>query len=271
MEKEDGSSASAGVHSKAHSTNSTGSFLPDITLQNLPSTIPQATSLSVLVPTSAGRTVVASAHRPTGASNPPPMAPNATLSTGAPLSQTRTIELSAPSSIQGVSSENLTTIISMANLLSGKLQQKPVATSGKVAAKDSPLVTPITTPVKGAVDSGKPAGGLGAGKPKAFLALMASATKKQLTKKSPGAAKASKGPGNRTKVSPLNPGSSKKAEQQVPSRSSNRSIKRPRTYDEDMDELNAMKPFAMKKAKGTSKVSVCATCACVHVYMCVCE
>lgn len=258
MEKEDGSSASPSAHSSA---NLTGSFVPDTTPQNPPSTTPQANQVSVLVPPSTtSRTVVASTHRLTGVSNPPPLISMAPHATGAPSSQTRTIS-STPSSSQGVSNENLTAILSMANLLSGKLP--PKAASGKVVAKD--LTTPITTPDKGGADSGKPAGGLGAGKPKAFLALMASATKKHLTKKSPGAAKASKGQGNRTttnKMSPLNLGSSKKAEQPVPSRSSNRSIKRPRTYDEDMDELKAMKPFTVKKAKGASKVSVC-------MYVCV--
>lgn len=105
----------------------------------------------------------------------------------------------------------------------------------------------------------KSGGGLGAGKPKAFLALMASATKKQPAKKAPpGASKAGKGQGNKSKPSSSATTPSRKVEQQVPSRTSNRSIKRPRTYDEDLDDLKALKSSSSssKKAKGTPKVSV---------------
>ena len=106
-------------------------------------------------------------------------------------------------------------------------------------------------------------GGLGAGKPKAFLAFMTSATKKQPAKKPlttpKGGGGGGRGQGNKNKT-PLSGGSKKGGEvkggeQQTPSRTSNRSIKRPRTYDEDLEDLKTLKS-STKKAKGTPKVSV---------------
>ena len=104
-------------------------------------------------------------------------------------------------------------------------------------------------------------GGLGAGKPKAFLAMMAtnasSTPKKQARKLDPSSLSGSGGRGQGSKNrSPLSGSSTKKTTAEVvPSRSSNRNIKRPRTYEEEMDEMRtAAKASAAKKAKATSKV-----------------
>jgi len=104
-------------------------------------------------------------------------------------------------------------------------------------------------------------GGLGAGKPKAFLAMMntaSSTTPKKQTKKvdsSGGSGSGGRGQGSKHR-SPLSGSSTKKnAAEVVPSRSSNRNIKRPRTYEEEMDDLRAAaKASATKKTKITSKV-----------------
>ena len=101
---------------------------------------------------------------------------------------------------------------------------------------------------------------MGAGKPKAFLTLMTSGSKKQPAKRSPGTSRA-KGQGNKSKSSASAAAASvstpaKKGESHVASRTSNRSIKRPRTYDEDLDELKAVKASSSsKRAKGNPKVS----------------
>ena len=102
-------------------------------------------------------------------------------------------------------------------------------------------------------------GGLGAGKPKAFLALMTSSAPKKQTKRATNnraGASGSKGQGTtKTKASPSSTVNSKKTEQ-LPSRTSNRNIKRPRTYDEELDDLKALKMSATKKAKGTPKGNI---------------
>ncbi len=111
--------------------------------------------------------------------------------------------------------------------------------------------------------SGSGGGGLGSGKPKAFLALMTSTTKKQVIKKSPQASslkppntsKGTKGQGSKSKGSPSGSTQLKKGEAVGPSRTSNRSIKRPRTYDEEIDDLKAVKLPSSKKSKGMPKVS----------------
>lgn len=102
---------------------------------------------------------------------------------------------------------------------------------------------------------------MGLGKPKAYLTMMTS--KKQTSKKSPqgsslkppSTAKATKGQGSKSKGSPSSSAQPKKGETVGPSRTSNRSIKRPRTYDEEVDDLKAMKPTSSKKSKGMPKVS----------------
>ena len=101
-------------------------------------------------------------------------------------------------------------------------------------------------------------GGLGAGKPKAFLTFMTSSAKKPSKKTPPSAAKANRGQGNKNKVSLTStaPLPKKGDSGPTPSRTSNRSIKRPRTYDEECDDLKVLKPTPGKKLKGTPKVSV---------------
>lgn len=103
-------------------------------------------------------------------------------------------------------------------------------------------------------------GGLGAGKPKSFMSMMegTSTPKKQSKKAVGGGGSGGRGQGSRNKPSPLSSGvTSKKAGgEHAPSRTSNRNIKRPRTYDEEMDELKSVKASSSsKKAKATSKVS----------------
>lgn len=151
---------------------------------------------------------------------------------------------------QGVNATIGATITSIPSLsLAGKLAQKlepvTVQTPGRV---ETQVVPGPSTPKSST-------GGLGAGKPKAFLALMTSSTKKQSKKTPPGAAKASKGQGNKNKASPSSSVLLKKPVDQAPSRTSNRSIKRPRTYDEECDDQKALKPLLTKKIKGTPKVS----------------
>ena len=100
-------------------------------------------------------------------------------------------------------------------------------------------------------------GGLGAGKPKSFLTMMGSnsTTKKSSIKKTTTnkpAGSGGRGQVNKGKPSPLSSTHPKKGEQ-APSRSSNRSIKRPRTYDEELDGIKMMKMMVSKKTKGTAK------------------
>lgn len=87
----------------------------------------------------------------------------------------------------------------------------------------------------------------------AFLALMTSGTKKPKKTSPGGVVKASKGQGTK-KASPSSSALVKKLVDQAPSRTSNRSIKRPRTYDDDWDDVKAVKPSPIKKIKGTPKV-----------------
>lgn len=136
--------------------------------------------------------------------------------------------------------------------LLGKLTQKVESATSQAPGFKVAQVAPGLAAPSGVKNSG---GGLGAGKPKAFLALMTSTAKKQLKKAPPGATKTSKGPGNKSKSSLLSSALSRKGDP-APSRTSNRSIKRPRTYDEECDELKAMKPVPGKKLKGTLKVSI---------------
>ncbi len=103
-------------------------------------------------------------------------------------------------------------------------------------------------------------GGLGAGKPKSFLALMGNSTPKKQSIKKPanrsGGSGGSKGQGYKNKSSALSQSkkSGDSAPNHTPSRSSNRSIKRPRTYDEELDDLKNLKSLATtKKSKGTGK------------------
>lgn len=214
-------------------------------------------TLSVIKPTTGGRSVVVSAQHSTTFPKPPPLI---TTVSGTPSTQgavgtsTNTNSASDPASIPPI-----------------KTSQNPQATEtsipqtlGEVKSK-TPQVHPMTTDTAGITKSirnilsgvGNRSGeGLGAGKPKAFLAMMASITKKQPTKRAPGNSKATKGQGTK-KGSPSSLAAhSKKGDQQAPSRTSNRSIKRPRTYDEDLDDLKMLKQPLSKKAKGTPKVSV---------------
>ena len=132
-----------------------------------------------------------------------------------------------------------------------------VAKKSEVVAKKSEVVvkkSPGSSPAK--------LGGLGAGKPKAFLAMMSNAsTPKKQTKKpaaAGGGGSGGRGQGSKSKSSPLSGSASKRpAAEVVPSRTSNRNIKRPRTYEEEMDEMRAAaKASAVKKAKTSSKVNI---------------
>lgn len=128
------------------------------------------------------------------------------------------------------------------------------------------ISNPSTSAIKLEVDIGAsqkipPGGpplnvGLGAGKLKAFMSMLnvSSTPKKQSTKKT-GRGSGGRGQGGRTKPSPLGSGAASKkgGGEQAPSRSSNRNIKRPRTYDEEMDELKTTASFS-KKAKAAPKV-----------------
>lgn len=151
----------------------------------------------------------------------------------------------------------------------GNTKSSSKVVSGSSGSDVTSLVTSAGVSMTGGVVSGLAAaaggsgGGIGAGKPKAFLTLMNSSShttpKRQPAKKSgslrgSGGGSGSKGQGTKSKASPSS--SSKKADV-TPSRTSNRSIKRPRTYDEELDDLKALK--LSKKAKGVPKVRTTTT------------
>lgn len=208
------------------------------------------TTISVVVPTTTtGGTVIVSTKQSTGTAlpKPPPLV--------AAVSSVPSVTQEANGSTASSSTSGSSTIIS--SIGSTKTPQKLKAaevpqTSTEAKPKELPTLTSAVGSIKSNTSGG--GGGLGAGKPKAFLALMASATKKQLTKKVP-PSKANKGQKNKSKAPLSTPVLSKKGGENAPSRTSNRSIKRPRTYDEELDDLKALKPSSSKKAKGPPKVS----------------
>jgi hypothetical protein len=217
----------------------TGSGHSSAAPQSATPTKQQAALLSAL--STVGGVVVVSAQPSSTLPNPPPL-----ISVS-----------SAPATTQGHGGSSSAGIKPSASLtLVGKLGQKSEPAVVQTQGVEIRQVNPITT----TSDTKNSTGGLGAGKPKAFLTLMTSTAKKQPKKTPPSANKASKAQGNKTLLSSAQP---KKADP-TPSRTSNRSIKRPRTYDEECDDLKAVKPVPGKKQKGTPKVSGVCLCVCVE-------
>ncbi len=137
-------------------------------------------------------------------------------------------------------------------------EEKATTLNPKSSSKQADSESSKLEPAKNLVSSPASTGGLGAGKPKAFLAMMNSAvsTPKKQTKRPAvgGGGSGGRGQGSKSKSSPLSSSSKKQVVDVVPSRSSNRNIKRPRTYEEEMDEMKATARTSVKKAKTTSRV-----------------
>eukprot|EP00731_Ephydatia_muelleri_P019900 Em0012g725a len=125
------------------------------------------------------------------------------------------------------------------------VKEEEVENESEPDALNPALLPPLPPP------HGTPQGGYGAGKPKAFMDLMAEETPAitvtPAKKQSTSAKKGSKAQSSATK-SKTSP-----ATTEVPTRSSQRNVKRPRTYDEEIEELELLAK-TVKKSKNQKSI-----------------
>ena len=218
--------------------NATTSTLEMNAATSSSSTLPSS-SRSVIVssdPATMGGSLTHASH-PAALPKPPPLISTSNLIASVPSSSSSVKDPVEPSSTQAVNS------VGINNQSTSVIKLEGDSNSSQKVPSAGPSLSV----------------GLGAGKLKAFISMLGGSTpKKQSTKKaSGGVGTGGRGQGGRSKPSPLSSGASsrKVGGDLAPSRSSNRNIKRPRTYDEEMDELKTMKALFAKKAKAAPKVS----------------
>ena len=240
-------------------SSSTRSVIVTSSLSNTVVVIPSSSD-SVMVPSRPSNSPMDTSS-PVEGRNPISSVPLKTLPKPPPLINTSSISTSETLKVHSVSEATSCSILK--DGVEPTLTQRVSGNGSIKQSTPAPKLVPdvdsnqkIPPPPGG---GGSPNVGLGAGKLKAFISILGNAAtpKKQSTKKAGGTGgSGSKGQGVRSKPPPLSSSvpSKKAGGDQAPSRSSNRNIKRPRTYDEEMDELKSTKASFTKKGKTSSKV-----------------